>query len=365
MAVIELELPHLHKVKAKGRLYFYAWRGGPRIDVDPADGETFAAEYKALHAARKGGDKSKISGLIVDWKASDAWARDAGQGGMAEATKANWKRWLDEVHAHFGTLSVAQFDRPQIRPLIKKWRNKWKATPRAADMAKQVLSALLTFAVEEGRLAANPCFGIPNLYKNDRSEIIWTDDDMARLVISGAPREIVYALELAALTGLRQADLLGLTWGHVGDLAIEKRTGKSGNKRTALVPLYGELRELLEEIRAYSAERAGVFKAEKRKLPGAVHILTNTEGLPWKTGFSSSWNKAMIRMEEETLHFHDARGTFATRAYLAGFTIREIAELLAWSEDQVERIINRYVRRNALLEDRIRRMDEARKQRDG
>jgi hypothetical protein len=46
-------------------------------------------------------------------------------------------------------------------------------------MAKQVLSALLSFAVEEGRLAANPCFGIANLYKNDRSEIIWTDDDMA------------------------------------------------------------------------------------------------------------------------------------------------------------------------------------------
>jgi integrase len=361
MAVIELELPHLHKVTAKGKLYYYAWRGGPRIKLDPADGEGFAAEYKALHAARKGGDKAKLSGLIVDWKASDAWTQPHDKGGMADATKANWTRWLDEVHAYFGELSIAQFDRPQIRPIIKKWRSRWKATPRAADMAKQVLSALLSFAVEEGKLAANPCFGIPNLYKNDRSEIIWADDDFARLILSGASREIVYALELAALTGLRQADLLKLTWGHVGELAIEKRTGKSGNKRTALVPLYGELRELLEEIRAYTAERAAGWVRDKRKVAGALHILTNTEGQPWKSGFSSSWNKAMIRMEEDTLHFHDARGTFATKAYLAGFTIREIAELLAWSEDQVERIINRYVRRNALLEDRIRRMDEARK----
>jgi hypothetical protein len=37
-----------------------------------------------------------------------------------------------------------------------------------------------------------------------------------------------------------------------------------------------------------------------------------------------------------------ARGSFATKAYLAHFSIREIAELLAWSEDKVERIINRY-----------------------
>jgi hypothetical protein len=36
-----------------------------------------------------------------------------------------------------------------------------------------------------------------------------------------------------------------------------------------------------------------------------------------------------------------ARGSFATKAYLAHFSIREIAELLAWSEDKVERIINR------------------------
>lgn len=37
--------------------------------------------------------------------------------------------------------------------------------------------------------------------------------------------------------------------------------------------------------------------------------------------------------------------------------MNEIAEQLAWSEDQVERIINRYVRKNALLLERIRRLD--------
>ena len=33
--------------------------------------------------------------------------------------------------------------------------------------------------------------------------------------------------------------------------------------------------------------------------------------------------------------------------------------MLTWSEDKVERIINRYVMKNALPRDRIRRMDEA------
>lgn len=34
--------------------------------------------------------------------------------------------------------------------------------------------------------------------------------------------------------------------------------------------------------------------------------------------------------------------------------------MLTWSEDKVERIINRYVMKHAMLRDRIRRMDEAR-----
>jgi integrase len=342
MALVELK--GLYRTVQGGRVYFYAWRRGPRMKADPADSVAFAEEFARHHADRKGGDKSKISGLIVEWKASDAWTKPPPQG-LADSTRRNWGPLLDKVADHFGTLSIAQFDRPQIRPLIRRWRDNWKATPRAADMAKQVLSALLSFAVEEGKLGSNPCFGIPNLYKSDRSEIIWTDDDVARLIISGASREVVWALELATLTGLRQGDLLKLSWSHVGELAIEMRTGKSGQQRSALIPIHAELRDLLAEI-------------PKR----STRVLTNADGQPWRTGFSSSWNKAMQRMGEDVLHFHDARGSFATKAYVAGFSIREIAELLAWSEDQVERIINRYVRRDALLQDRIRRLDEARKQ---
>jgi len=68
----------------------------------------------------------------------------------------------------------------------------------------------------------------------------------------------------------------------------------------------------------------------------------------------------MANAGEKTLHFHDARGTFATKAYLADYSVREIAEMLTWSEDRVEKIISRYVTKNAKLRDRIRRMDEAR-----
>lgn len=91
-----------------------------------------------------------------------------------------------------------------------------------------------------------------------------------------------------------------------------------------------------------------------------MNVLTTAERIPWKSGFGSSWNKALIAagLNDADLHWHDFRGTAATRMHLAGWTNREIAEALAWDEESVDRIIRRYVKRDALLRDMIRRIDE-------
>jgi hypothetical protein len=38
-------------------------------------------------------------------------------------------------------------------------------------------------------------------------------------------------------------------------------------------------------------------------------------------------------------HLHDARGTFGTRLRKAGLTAPEIADVLAWEEERVERLL--------------------------
>jgi integrase len=66
------------------------------------------------------------------------------------------------------------------------------------------------------------------------------------------------------------------------------------------------------------------------------------------------------RLADKDLHFHDLRGTAATKFYIADLSIRVIAEMLAWSEDQVERIIRRYVARAAATKEAIHKLNEAR-----
>lgn len=345
-----IDLKGLYRVTAKGRTYFYAWRGGPRMKTDPAKAAAFAEEFVAHHAARKGGDPKALSGVIVQWKRSPAWTVAPELGGMAETTKRSWKGPLDDIHAEFGSVPMKAFeDTSRARKRIKKWLEQWRETPRARDTRKQVFSALLSFAIEEDLLTTNPCFNIANIYEVDRSEVIWTEDDIARFTIASGSAELTWALELACLTGLRQADLLRLSWSHISDLAIEMVASKTRFRgryqRTAQIPLYDELRTLLAEI----PKRSTV-------------VLTNQDGRPWKSGFSSSWNKGLRASGLlGKLRFHDSRGTFATWAYTAcNFKVAEIAEMLAWSPEKAERIIHRYVARDAAIRLRIRRLDEAR-----
>src|SRR5262249_19797521 len=136
------------------------------------------------------------------------------------------------------------------------------------------------------------------------------------------------AADLAMHTGLRQGDLLRLRWSDIGEDRIEILTSKSRHRTRAIIPLYDDLRTVLSSI----PKRSPI-------------VLTNSNGRPWRersfqSVFSKTKTGAGVRRE---LHFHDLRGTAATRFYLANIPVRVIAEMLGWEEESVGQIIRRYV----------------------
>jgi hypothetical protein len=52
-------------------------------------------------------------------------------------------------------------------------------------------------------------------------------------------------------------------------------------------------------------------------------------------------------MHDRDLHFHDLRGTAATRFAIANLPLRVIAEIMGWEEEHVDKILRRYVGRTA------------------
>lgn len=339
--MVKVDLKGIASATAKGRTYWYAWRGGPRLRGEPGTPE-FMASYNEAIETRRTSEPGRLKSLVVLYRASKEYK------GLAETTRKNWSPWLDRIADYFGELRIAQFDRPEkIRKTIRLWRNKWADTPRTADYGMQVLSCVLGYAVDPlGKIESNPCEGIKQLYSGNRSEIIWTDSDIASLK-KECSAEIAYAVDLASHTGLRLGDLLRLSWSHVGEDAITLATGKSRGRREAVIPIYDDLRIVLARIPKHSTT-----------------ILTNSRRRPWTPdGFGSSFNTAKkdAAINDRNLHFHDLRGTAATHFYVAGLSIRVIAEILAWSEDQVERIIRRYVGRAAATKEAIRKLNEAKK----
>ena len=334
----KIALKGINKVKVKGQFYYYLGRGrgAVRLKGEPGSPE-FLESYQAARTPAQVLDKRRLKAWINLY-------REEKFGDLALSTQRVWRRWLDEIEDYFGGLSVQLFDRPQIRRDITKWRDQWKKTPRTADLAKQVLSRVLGYLVEQGELASNPCLAIPNLYHANRADKIWTNEDLAALLKVASP-EVGWAARLAVLTGLRLGDLLRVRWEHVGAKYIVMPTSKSGNRRNARIPIYPELEELLAEI-------------PKR----APTILTSSDKQPWK-GFGSSWDKTMKRagLGSSGLHFHDLRGTAATMFFKALRKPEFVAEIMGWSPNKVDRIIARYVYYEEVSRDTVCQIDEARR----
>lgn len=345
-------LPGSHRVGKKlagGRVaeYWYAWRGGPQILAVKASNEkalaaevsrrlpAAIAEFKANQAEAKKGDAVTLSGLITKYLNSPKYA------GLGERTKKDKRKHLDRVRGELGKLEVKALQAKGARKLLLDWRDQRARTPKTADALLSDLSAVFNWAVDQGEIAANPVKDFPRIYKVDRSAIIWTQADLDTLK-PHCSTELWCAIQLAAHTGARLGDLRKLAWSNVGAAAIKWQTGKSRGKRTAVAPLTPKLKEVL----------AGIPRVD------STTILNSSRKRPWtEPGLETALRNARIAAKITGLRWHDLRGTFATNLITAGKTVEEVAEILAWDEDQVKEIVRRYVDSDALADGLVARLE--------
>jgi hypothetical protein len=185
-------------VTTKGHTYYYAWRAGRDCGGNPAH-QNAIASYSEACAQARALDTGRFRFVVTAYKTSADYRK------LAESTKRNWAVGWTRSPTTSATSLCAQFDRPEkIRPVKRRWRNQWADKPQSADYAMQVLSRVLSYAVDPlGRIASNPCEGVKQLYRGDRSEIIWTDVDIAYITQTCAI-EVAWAVDLAEHTGLRR-----------------------------------------------------------------------------------------------------------------------------------------------------------------
>ena len=345
------------------RWYIYAWRGGPCIRtvvggekpvLTQEDVVKIAEAYEAAKPVNKGDLRALVaayrSDLNPDW------------GKLAPSTRKLWSDCLDKILLKWGDVPLRLWNDQRMVTQVVKWRDSMMATPRAADNRIACLYRLLEYGRLRAQVTVNVAAGIPTIYQGgQRAEVIWTDDDFAHF-LAVAQTPVSDAVRLAALTGLRRADLVALKWSDIGEFAIQVTAQKksAGKRRRVRMPIIPGLRELLDEL-----------KTRPRKA-GVETVLVTTHGTGWTaTGLNSSVQTTRSYAREETgkdakgkpiykyhlaftdedgkaqwKRLHDIRGTFATKLMTipgARLTDKEIAELMGWSEQQVSEIRRRYV----------------------
>jgi integrase len=295
-------------------IYHYAFRGGPRITAEPGGAE-FIRQYQEAHAALRKPTAGTLMTLIAEYKGSAEYQQ------LAPSTIRSYAGYIKLIENDFGDLPLAALTDLRIRGEFKTWRDRFANSPRKADYAWTTLARILSVAKDRGLITTNPCEGGGRLYKANRTDRIWQDQDVAKF-LSDTPSGLALAMMLALWTGQRQGDLLRLPWSAYDGRQIRLQQSKTG--RRVLVPAGQPLRLLLDRT-----ERRGPL------------ILTTARGKAWTSdGFRTSWGKACKRAGIRGLTFHDLRGSAVVRLALADATVPQIATFTGHSLRDVEAILD-------------------------
>lgn len=312
----------IHRKLADGTpvTYWYAWRGGPLIKDKkgkPAQPHqpVFVQEYSKLTEERDAVGGDTVATLIAEYLQSSDFKS------KGTDTRREYERYLTGLPKKFKEMKIKTVQKVAMRSHFKQWRDGMSDKPRAADYAWASVARVLSYAKDNGRIAINILEKPGRLSKPDRAEIIWADEDLAKMEAEASP-EVMLAIRLSLNTSQRRGDVLKLPWSAYDGEFFKLRQGKT--KAYVKIPVFGHLKEMLDNTPRRSTT-----------------ILTNTRGRSWTpTGFDSSFQKARARAGITGLTFHDLRGTAVTHLAKAGCTNAEIASYTGHSLEDVDHILD-------------------------
>jgi integrase len=309
------------------RTYWYAWKGGPPLRGAPGTPE-FVASYNEAVARKVMPPRGTLFSVLHAYQLSDDFL------GLAPRSRSDYIGKIKIIEKAFGEFPLAALTDNRTRGIFKSWRERLAVSSRRqADYAWVVLARVISWGMDRGLVAANPCARGGRLYRGSRAEKIWMAADEAAF-LERAPAHLHLPLLLALWTGQRQGDLLRLPWSAYDGKHIRLRQSKGGVRVI---------------IKVGAPLKAALDAAPRR----STIILTTSDGKPWTPdGFRASWGKACKKAGISGVTFHDLRGTAVTRLALVGCTEAEIATITGHSLRSVRAIIDtHYLSRDPALGD--------------
>ena len=298
----------VNRKTAKGK-HYYSFRHPDIVGQWPLPRDPNSPAFHQAYAdclERLAGSKTTETGtaapgtllaLILVYKQSPNYRTE-----ISPRTRADYDKILTYLADNHGPLMV----RSMPRQFVMGLRDTLAETHhvRFANYTVQVLSILMSFAVDHGWRTDHPALRIKKLRGGTGSDV-WTILQLQKLRrASDLPFQRLVAG--AIFTGLRQGDLIDLTWNEVKGGYITttvNKTSRKDDRKTVSIRIHPLFQKILDQMRR-----------ESRSLV----VFTTETGRPW----TGRWVRDRMR------HFKAAAGLQGEKVTFHGLGKFAIAELL-------------------------------------
>ena len=260
--------------------------------------------------------------------------------GLRPSTLAGYENHVrSAIVPALGGLPLQAVTPTHLNKLYGKLRAAGRA-PKTIRNVHGVLSKALADAERWGLVGRNPArlADVPTLTRPKLR--VWSPEQTRAFLATVAGDRLVAAWLLAATTGMRRGELLGLRWVDVdidaGVVRVAQARVRAGNRVVAGEPKTARGRRTiaLDPATAAALRQRRKRQAEERLLAGSAYednglVFTMPDGSPIHPNRFSLWFRTRARRATlPAIRLHDLRHSYATAGLAAGVPPKVMSERL-------------------------------------
>jgi integrase len=327
-----------YRVLRDGSRRYSYYHAGSHINVEGGEKDALAAQADARGKAARG-EAVITSSKVTFEEAAEAWY--ASKHRLRPGTRKTYRSTLDRILIpKFGRMRVSAINVEHVAALIRSLEKDGLAAT-TVQAYLMPLRGVMSYAVRRRLVSANPC---DLLTRDDRpqrhqrrKQPVWSDDDIAALIdaserLANQPEsryDYGALIRVAAYTGLRLGELLGLQWQDVdlteNVLRVERqwtRAGEYGPPKTKAgvrtVPLIPATTKCLRELKLrsdFSQDMHPVFASKNGKPLGHRNVT--------RRGFEPAAEAAKLDAT-----FHGLRHAYGSKLVAKAVPLAKVAEVM-------------------------------------
>jgi integrase len=218
---------------------------------------------------------------------------------------------------------------------------------RTVEFARAVLRKALDDAVVDRKLELNPVIGSKHPSAVKPTHSTWTGEQLQAFLASVTETRWHPFWTLAAATGMRRGELLGLRWGDVdldaGIVAVNRATTQIGQQRVTSTPKNHERRKVAIDPRTVATMRTWRKAQSTERLEwGPAYVNSEDLVFTWENGsvilpdyMTKAFGKAQAAFDGPRLTLHELRHSHATILLRAGEPVHIVAKRLGHKDPTI------------------------------